>query len=567
MNKLITFLSPYKGAAAKITDYKIDGKIITGSMTNEPVMKYLSDKLVAEGGKLDEIIAIVSDKVRNESVEMADGSSVTSYEHFRSLVATAAGTADIVTPVYDKEEIGGLINEICTHISANDVIYIDTTGGFRKTTNMLQLLTKILRYKGISNPVSYYANLQEKRIETTDEFILLTELADGVNEFVTTGRSDQLRRCLRSEDDKELSELLDSMQRFTDNILLCYVDNLEDDLQALKISLENFENSKSDTSETRVIVLRQLIPVIRDKFFGTDLSSETDYCRIVSWCLDNGLVQQALTVFTEKIAIELFRHNIISVDRSIYDETAASRSTMFSNIETELFYAKMMSSSGGVASENDKLLNNFARYLDEELCPPAIQIKPDRSADKMLADYKAFAFEMKKECSRSTVSSALKKLSASKSDKIRRIADIILKGYPNICNVRTFEGFTKSVKSNQTLQKMILGIEAIATDKNANAYSKKFSSAAEFEKSEKYCVTGFAHGRNVSNRQIAEIMYGYLYVKSTRNRINHASDNETLTDEQEEVLRKHNYRISKKIAYTDITQNIRHALGEIMTVL
>lgn len=82
MNKLITFLSPYKGAAAKITDYKIDGKIITGSMTNEPVMKYLSDKLVAEGGKLDEIIAIVSDKVRNESVEMADGSSVTSYEYY-----------------------------------------------------------------------------------------------------------------------------------------------------------------------------------------------------------------------------------------------------------------------------------------------------------------------------------------------------------------------------------------------------------------------------------------------------------------------------------------------------
>lgn len=161
MNKLITFLSPYKGAAAKNTDYKIDGKIITGSMTNEPVMKYLSDKLITDGGKLDEIIAIVSDKVRNETVESADGSSVTSYEHFRSLVAMAAGNADIITPVCDKEEIGVLINEICTHISANDVIYIDTTGGFRKTTNMLQLLTKILRYKGISNPVSYYANLQE----------------------------------------------------------------------------------------------------------------------------------------------------------------------------------------------------------------------------------------------------------------------------------------------------------------------------------------------------------------------------------------------------------------------
>ena len=240
---------------------------------------------------------------------------------------------------------------------------------------------------------------------------------------------------------------------------------------------------------------------------------------------------------------------------------------MFSNIETELFYAKMMSSSGGTASENDKLLNSFDRYLEEELYPSAIPIKPDKSVDKMLADYKAFSFEMKKECSRSTVSSALKKLSASKSDKIRRIADIILKKYPKICNVKTFEGFIKSVKSNQTLQKMILGMEIIATDKNANAFSKKFSSAAEFEKSEKYFVPGFAHGTNVSNRQIAEIMYGYLYVKSTRNRINHASDNETLTDEQEEVLRKHHYSIRKKIAYTDITQNIRHALEEIMTVL
>lgn len=559
MNKLITFLSPYKGCEAKNLEYSSDRGVVTGAMTNEPVMKYLSEKLSSEGEKLDRIIAIVSEKIRTEPVKCSDGTQTTAYEYFSDVSVRITGSSDIMIPVAEKSEMGELINDICSHISSDDVIYIDTTGGFRKITNMLQLLTKILRYKGISNPVSYYANLQEKRIETTEEFITLTELADGVNEFASTGRSDQLSRCLGNVTDRALSALLSSMQRFTDNIRLCNVDSLEDDLEMLKNALEAFESSEC-SNDTRVVVLRQLIPVIREKFFGSSLSSEIDYCRMIGWCLDNGLVQQALTVFTEKIALELFRREIISVDRAIYEEVSRNPGTMFSNVETELFYANMMSSPGVITSECDKIIKTLEDHFSYSSDMFRIQIKTDISTEKALADFYEFEKELKRECSRSSAGSALKKLRSSKSEKTRRIAKILVENKPDICNIGTYEKFVNVLKNDKKVIKQVLGFEGAAPDNDKQTYSKKFITAAEFEKSEKFTVSGFFHRKDISNKQIAEIMYGYLYVKTTRNRINHASGNETITPEQENLLRNHGYRLGNALSYSEVSDNIRRAL-------
>lgn len=562
MNKLITFLSPYRGSGAVNMEYSSDRGTVTGAMTNEPVMKYLSQKLSSQGERLDKIIAIVSEKIRTEPVECG-GTQTTSYDYFSRIAVCETGSSDIMIPVAEKSEMGELINDICSHIDADDVIYIDTTGGFRKITNMLQLLTKILRYKGISNPVSYYANLQEKRIETTEEFITLTELADGVNEFASTGRSDQLSRCFGDAADSRLDALLSSMQRFTDNIRLCNVDNLEDDLNALKKALEAFESSESGVTDTRVVVLRQLIPVIREKFFGSSLSPEIDYCRMIGWCLDNGLVQQALTVFTEKIAIELFKREIISVDSAIYEEVSRNGSTMFSNPETELFYSNMMSSAGVITNESDKIIKAMDDHLSYVTGKLHNLIKPDNATQKALAEYMEFEKELKRGCERYPAGSVLRRLASSRSEGTKRIAKILIENKPDICYVGSFEKFANILKNDKRVIKQVLGLEGAAPDNDKNTYSKKFLTASEFEKSEKYNVSGFSHRKDISNRQFAEIMYGYLYVKTTRNRINHASDNGTLTAEQENALRKHGYVIGNELTYSDITENIRRALDTV----
>lgn len=67
---------------------------------------------------------------------------------------------------------------------------------------------------------------------------------------------------------------------------------------------------------------------------------------------------------------------------------------------------------------------------------------------------------------------------------------------------------------------------------------------------------------NASNEKIAQIYYGYIYVKSVRNRTNHASSKYTLTPKQIEILKEKGFDFDKYNLST-VRKNINFALDNI----
>lgn len=269
MNILITNISafPYN-----VTEFEYEVRIdncevekIKAKHTNESILKcltHLGD--VKKNGGINKIIALVSQKTLNDRDERFD--NCTAFEYFKNVASTSFGympeivEVKIETEGQKDRELHLVIDEICSNISNDDVVYIDAAGGKRTTTNVIQLVTNILEYKGIENPLTLYSDIQNnpKFITDTKAFEQLTDLADAFNEFMTSGKSNILQKCIRESKTSEQSleqydALVTAMCEFSDKIKLGKVDDLESTLMKLKYGIEQCAENKGDNIESVIV--------------------------------------------------------------------------------------------------------------------------------------------------------------------------------------------------------------------------------------------------------------------------------------------------------------------------
>ena len=503
---------------------------IAVKQTNLAALNCLHSMLKSNNETIDKIIAVCSSEVIKQNLIFLENQ--TTWQYFTKQVSEILEKDDTIIPVYDFYEdqslksVGTLIAEICSEISHGDTIYIDTTGGQRTHTNTIQLLTKMLRYKGIQNPCSFYSNKQKKTgtIETTESFTKLTDLADAVHEFATTGRSEQLRECLSNRSEPKLQTLLDAMKSFTDQIQLCSIKDIDKTLAALSKALDAWEADDSPADDEQTAVLKELLPVIREKFGlpqdGTEL--KTDYLRIIKWCLDNGLVQQAVTFIVEKSIVYIYNKGAFSYDDKNIDKQVRNekKNPMQSRDEcVNAFYNILMSST---PDQNERC--KFKAHLQ--------QIGKNHNPN--YADFDELIGLLKQNPNVSIqdkIKSILK--NPQKREGIKRIAKLL--------ESFNAEDITKLLNQISTNDKLIAKI--LQQKEIEKGFAPKFETARNFEHNSHYKAYGFDVK---DNQKIAAFMYGYLYAKALRNRINHASEEENLTEEQVKILTDHGYPISEE---------------------
>ena len=129
-----------------------------------------------------------------------------------------------------------------------------------------------------------------------------------MSEFISFGSVTNLANYFKNSENSELNALIQSMQSFTNAIILGKTTKLEEILRTFKNNIEEFKQSKQTTSTEQILLY--MTDTIQSKFFS---GKEIDYLSIITWCLDNNLIQQALTLYTEKIPDYLFNKNILSV--------------------------------------------------------------------------------------------------------------------------------------------------------------------------------------------------------------------------------------------------------------
>ena len=513
-----------------ISDY--DGAEIEAIHTNESILKCVSHiKSVKETGGINKIVALVSNKVKNDCIEAYQSTALDYYcckvqECFGDIeIVKISIETDSVDSVPVKEAI--ILKQICEQISKKDVVYIDSAGGARTTSSLIQLFTKILKYNGIKNPYSLYSDIQNgAQIYDTTSFQKMTDIADSMNEFMTTGKSDQLQKYFSDKSLKQAySDLLKTMTEFSDKIRLGVVDSLDSSVENLRICIDKCQKVSVDSEdEIGTVIINEFLPTIEEKLLG-DMQEGIDYLKIVKWCIDNGLIQQAITVFNEKIPRYILNKGYIKVSDSMRNLCVENKK------EYDWEYVSFWNYLAGCRIERPEnpLIDEFKAVLLDGKSTKNSEI------NKVVKDLKKMPYPIP--------------LNYELNPKYKCLYKL---------NCKTKNAFHNSICNDPNIIAELIGLDREKrTDekKREDNFNSKFVGIKNIENG--IIPEGFSF--SIKKEKIVSILYGYSYIKALRNQINHASAEENLNEEQKNILAKYGYNFDD-FSLKTVKANIEHAI-------
>ena len=533
MNILVAIISTFAPRKAEKT-YTVllnncSVRTVTACHTNESIFKTLIEmNEVKSNGGLDKIITLVSHAAT--ATKNAEYNDATALEYYESIVREFSQNTKVETILTGNKEIPEILHELCTHIKSDDVVYIDSAGGRRTDSNIIQLLIKLLKYKGIKNPYALYSDITNTPvISDTLSFTKMTDLLDAFNEFMTTGKSNKLADCLNKDSEysnSKIKNLLGTMQEFSDKIQIGSVEKLDDTVKRLQMNLqecETFENIQ----DIEFVILKEFLPVIREKLLGD--TTKIDYAKIIRWCLENSLIQQALTLFVEKMPIYIFENEIIKYKGDInlakQAYTREKKKTQPSDWETYVFYEEMMTEERKVGERHPVI------------CELLQNLKTNSSSNKKIREVtkelRKFEKDWKMYVPKTEIGKKIK--NNIKGKGLKSFDEYIKKGDMDSVYFEIL-GIKIDKEKQETTQKKFAGIQQISS---GNWLNDDF-----------FCT--------IDLHQMVNIFYGYIYVKALRNQVNHASSNENLTEEQKKILEQHGF-----VSTIDI-KSIQENLGKLL---
>ena len=513
-----------------ISDY--DGAEIEAIHTNESILKCVSHiKSVKETGGINKIVALVSNKVKNDCIEAYQS---TALDYYCSKVQECFGDIEIVKISIETDSVDSvpvkeavILKQICEQISKKDVVYIDSAGGARTTSSLIQLFTKILKYNGIKNPYSLYSDIQNgAQIYDTTSFQKMTDIADSMNEFMTTGKSDQLQKYFSDKSLKQAySDLLKTMTEFSDKIRLGVVDSLDSSVENLRICIDKCQKVSVDSEdEIGTVIINEFLPTIEEKLLG-DMQEGIDYLKIVKWCIDNGLIQQAITVFNEKIPRYILNKGYIKVSDSMRNLCVENKK------EYDWEYVSFWNYLAGCKIEHQE------NPLIEEFKAVLLDGKSTKNSEinKVVKDLKKMPYPIP--------------LNYELNPKYKCLYKL---------NCKTKNAFHNSICNDPNIIAELIGLDREKrTDekKREDNFNSKFVGIKNIENG--IIPEGFSF--SIKKEKIVTILYGYSYIKALRNQINHASAEENLNEEQKNILAKYGYNFDD-FSLKTVKANIENAI-------
>lgn len=286
-------------------------KIQTQTQTNESAVQ----KLIEKGETPDCILALCSETVRKKAKEMPDGSTRTTLEYFRdSFLPKVHIPAERLVVIevpdsMDEETQFQAISQLLEKINEGDTLFVDLSGGMRDVAMLLVIAARCMRdLRGVETRRVIYAELREGEPVVRDRTQLygLFDFVTAMDEFFSTGTAQKLKDLLsEGEKDQVLRTLLTRINQFSEDLALCRVRKLNDDLNRIDQALK-------ETPEKSQNLTDLFFRLLKDRFsteFAELLSSgEKALPALVSWCAKHGMYQQALTLLCEQMPEYVCQH-------------------------------------------------------------------------------------------------------------------------------------------------------------------------------------------------------------------------------------------------------------------
>ena len=326
-NILLLFLSTVKlntkdGTISKAKYVNIDGEETEN--TNESAVRYL----LQNGIEPDKIFILASKKVREEQISATDSRLHLDFflERVKKFLPNNDCSVFSIFP-YDENTSGaeslksvadmaGCIQNYAKQFADEKIIlHVDLTGGMRDTNIIMLDLTRLLEYSGLEIGRLLYSNYdyatKNGKVVELKNIYDLFQLIAGVEEFVNFGSANALNKYYEGKTLSEpLKGLLDAIKNFAAEIKLCHYGQFRDAIINLHDTVRDFAFTTPDNAED--ILMQRLIGRIRADYHNLIIERELDDFKIIRWCLDHDYLQQALTLYTERIPEYIGEKKIIT---------------------------------------------------------------------------------------------------------------------------------------------------------------------------------------------------------------------------------------------------------------
>lgn len=322
--------------------YKMNEETFLGHESTDAGIQYLLWKAAENGEPVEKIITLVSDTVRartwgsfQKRVErwIAEDGRLSFYKGKK---------IEFVDIKYDENQndtgkrAAEVYYKISEHIFQNDEkmsVYMDCTGGPRDTTFLMIMIIRYLEYHGVpckevvyskmplrkkvqaavkvGNPVSKESQSVNKGIQSVQKetqpageiyqvnnVYRMFQLLNGVDQFTRTGNADLLKLCYQENDNPMITKLLDTIVEFSHEMSLCNIKRIDEILPQLNTELKMYTSDSTD--DLFECVFTDMVKLIRKKF-GMGDEGNLSYLQLISWCVENNMLQQALVLYIEKM--------------------------------------------------------------------------------------------------------------------------------------------------------------------------------------------------------------------------------------------------------------------------
>lgn len=326
-NILLMFLSD--GARSE-SAYKIgDNKIVETRHSNESAVYEL-----AQTCKIDMIFAFASKLVMENRV--IDGKEQNTLEYFQQRVAGIVAPENIVVCQYDEtKNMNTALNEVAAmaemilakrkeYADEEYTLHADMTGGLRNASMMMLGVMRLLEYSQIKMGRVLYSNWVRGRdinnVEDSADVYRFFDLVAGAKEFVNYGSVIELNAYFANETETsaELKGLLFAMENFSESIKLCQYGEFKEAIKELGENIKFFLQKPAAQRDVNDRLFSTMLPVIQ-KSYEPLLASDNDL-EIIDWCVKRGYLQQAMTLYTERVPEFIFAKGLLAVsDRARAD--------------------------------------------------------------------------------------------------------------------------------------------------------------------------------------------------------------------------------------------------------
>ena len=594
-NKLIFFLSKYK-FDPKECHYKskYDGgnNEIYGKQTPDAPTKYFLNYLTEKGKKIDDILCITSKDTneRKKNRNKPDKEYESAFENYQRVLKEFCEKKKIEVPkliklnfdynfekgesIDEDDRYRNLFESIVDEISENDTVYIDYTSGIRDTSLLIILMIRYLEYTGIKCGgmiYSYFDNDDKEKNKIIDikSTYDLFELLNGVNEFTSFGKSKTLSNYYNNiwkdkEEYKEISELIETMNDFSDMMSLCMVEDIDEIMKKLNqkiIEAEKIKN-KINSNENQLMnyMFFNLIKEIKKKFYLED-GERITYINLIKWCLDNDLTQQALTLYVEKMPeyYRQYKYKFFDEDNEILSKIIVD----YKNDSSGFFYTGVFGEIKNYDKNNDSLKDDNDLEAKQKIQRLKNIIKLNKT--NVLSRNKKYLKSYEPE-----IQQAIKEIYNIMDEKYKeKKVNIKVNSYKNLNefneNIPVNEDkFINWLDQQNELLSYLLNIP-YEKNKQKNKNKSKSSRDKTYDKKieslkllkEKRIKPSWS---NIDSEDLLRLMEDYLYFKIMRNQINHARKSD-LSVEVKEYFKEINYNMT--ISAKDIKNIMKKSVENI----